>query len=74
MTPKERWLAALRMQPVDRLPFWPKLGGNNREAQGAPFKDMETDCLPASEHRARNTAVPHESDRPRRRLPQGPFR
>ena len=23
MTSKERWLAALRMQPVDRLPFWP---------------------------------------------------
>ncbi|NLO74240.1 MAG: hypothetical protein GX100_09075 [candidate division WS1 bacterium] len=26
MTPRERWLAALRLQPVDRLPFWPKLG------------------------------------------------
>ena len=25
MTPKERWLAALAMKPVDRLPFWPKL-------------------------------------------------
>jgi uroporphyrinogen-III decarboxylase len=25
MTPRERWLAALTMQPVDRLPFWPKI-------------------------------------------------
>ena len=25
MTARERWLAALRMEPVDRLPFWPKL-------------------------------------------------
>jgi uroporphyrinogen-III decarboxylase len=25
MTPKERWLAALSLEPVDRLPFWPKL-------------------------------------------------
>ncbi|KPJ55989.1 MAG: hypothetical protein AMS16_03195 [Planctomycetes bacterium DG_58] len=25
MTSKERWLAAIRMAPVDRLPFWPKL-------------------------------------------------
>jgi len=25
MTAKERWLAAMRCEPVDRLPFWPKL-------------------------------------------------
>ena len=25
MTSKDRWLAALRLAPVDRLPFWPKL-------------------------------------------------
>ena len=25
MTSKERWLAAIQMRPVDRLPFWPKL-------------------------------------------------
>ena len=28
MTTRERWNAALRMQPVDRLPFWPKLDGS----------------------------------------------
>ena len=27
MTPKERWLAAIHMKLVDRLPFWPKLDG-----------------------------------------------
>lgn len=45
MTPKERWLAALRMNPVDRLPFWPKLGGGYGEAQAAPFRDMEIDAI-----------------------------
>ena len=25
MTPKQRWLAAIHMEPVDRLPFCPKL-------------------------------------------------
>jgi uroporphyrinogen-III decarboxylase len=33
MTPKERWLAAIRMQPVDRLPFWPKINGAYPEIQ-----------------------------------------
>jgi hypothetical protein len=28
MTPRERWLAALDLKPVDRLPFWPKLGSS----------------------------------------------
>jgi uroporphyrinogen-III decarboxylase len=28
MTPRERWLAAVRMLPVDRLPFWPKIFGD----------------------------------------------
>lgn len=28
MTPRGRWLAALDMQPADRLPFWPKLDGS----------------------------------------------
>ncbi|OPZ86568.1 MAG: methylcobalamin:coenzyme M methyltransferase [bacterium ADurb.Bin429] len=39
MTPRARWLAAVRMEPVDRLPFWPKIfdaylaahGGAGRE-------------------------------------------
>ncbi len=45
MTTKERWLAALRMQPVDRLPFWPKLSSAYRKAQVAPFRDMDRDDL-----------------------------
>jgi uroporphyrinogen-III decarboxylase len=40
MTPKERWLAALHMKPVDRLPFWPKLSGSYAKIQDAPFCDM----------------------------------
>lgn len=40
MTPKERWLAAIRMQPVDRLPFWPKLDAAYFKAQPKPFRDM----------------------------------
>ena len=34
MTTKERWLAALRFEAVDRLPFWPKLGGAYLKAHG----------------------------------------
>ncbi len=37
MTPRQRWLAALRCQPVDRLPFWPKLGGAYVGAQQGQF-------------------------------------
>ncbi len=43
MTPKERWLAALRMQPVDRLPYWPKIDGSYPRAQEPPFRDMRAD-------------------------------
>lgn len=47
LTVKERWLAALRMQPVDRLPFWPKLSGAYPQAQAAPFRDMTVPQLHA---------------------------
>lgn len=40
MSPRERWLAAVKMQPVDRLPFWPKLDGAYPRAQAAPFDGM----------------------------------
>lgn len=40
MTPRERWLAAIRMQPVDRLPFWPKLVGTYLGPRRAPFSEM----------------------------------
>ena len=34
MTTRERWNAAIRMQPVDRLAFWPKLNGSAIRAHG----------------------------------------
>lgn len=40
MTPKARWLAALTFEPVDRLPFWPKLDAAYPRAQAAPFSGM----------------------------------
>lgn len=43
MTSRERWLAAIQMKPVDRLPFWPKLSGSYTPAQQAPFHDMSID-------------------------------
>lgn len=45
MTPKERWLAALQMQPVDRLPCWPKLSGAYPRAQCPPFSSMTLPAL-----------------------------
>ena len=36
MTPKQRWLAAVRMQEVDRLPFWPKLDAAYAPGTGYP--------------------------------------
>ncbi len=45
MTPRQRWLAALTLEPVDRLPFWPKLDGSFPPAQAAPFSDMDCDAL-----------------------------
>ncbi|MHB9026420.1 MAG: uroporphyrinogen decarboxylase family protein [Armatimonadota bacterium] len=41
MTPRRRWLAAVTMQAVDRLPFWPKIFGAYLATHGrAP--DRET--------------------------------
>jgi uroporphyrinogen-III decarboxylase len=45
MTPKERWLAAIRMEPVDRLPFWPKLDAAYPRAQAAPFNEMRATAI-----------------------------
>jgi hypothetical protein len=44
---KERWLAALRLQPLDRLPFWPKLDRAYPQAQRPPFRDMTIPALHA---------------------------
>ena len=43
MTSRERWIAALKLQPVDRLPFWPKLDAAYPRAQAAPFNSMSID-------------------------------
>ena len=40
MSVKERWLACLGMGPVDRMPFWPKIGGTYARRQPEPFRDM----------------------------------
>lgn len=47
MTIKERWLAAVRCQPVDRLPFWPKLNGSYPPARQAPFREMTLPAIQA---------------------------
>lgn len=43
MTSRERWLAAIKMEPVDRMPFWPKILSNYAEEQSAPFNKMTLD-------------------------------
>ncbi|HUU70316.1 MAG TPA: hypothetical protein VM186_12380, partial [Planctomycetota bacterium] len=45
MTPKERWLAAIEMKAVDRLPFWPKIGGSYPRAQSGPFCEMDPNAV-----------------------------
>ena len=45
MTPKERWLATLRLQSVDRLLFWPKLDGAYSRAQTDPFRAMDANAI-----------------------------
>ena len=45
MTSKERWLAAVQSQPVDRVPFWPKVGGAYIACQSDPFRRMSTSEL-----------------------------
>lgn len=47
MTPRERWMAAIAMKPVDRLPFWPKLDGAYSRVQAGQFKDMDSQALQA---------------------------
>jgi len=47
MTCRERWLAALALKPVDRLPFWPKLNGAYVPYQKAPWNTKTVDELHA---------------------------
>lgn len=41
MTPRERWLAAVKCKPVDHIPFWPKIFDGYRKTQRNPFCNME---------------------------------
>ncbi len=45
MTPRERWLAAVRMRPVDRFPFWPKISASYARAQAAPFREWGAEAI-----------------------------
>lgn len=40
MNSRDRWLAALSLQPVDRLPFWAKLNPSYLRGRAAPFAAM----------------------------------
>ncbi len=40
MTPRARWQAVLRLEPLDHLPFWAKLNASYPSAQAAPFDGM----------------------------------
>ena len=44
MSTRQRWLAAVRREPVDRLPFWPKILSNSYiNVQSYPFNKMSVD-------------------------------
>ncbi len=45
MTCRERWLAAIHLRPVDRLPFWPKLDGAYPRARQDPFAGSDVPAL-----------------------------
>ncbi|MFZ2656178.1 MAG: hypothetical protein WAX69_14700 [Victivallales bacterium] len=45
MSSRERWLAAIHMKPIDRLPFWPKLDGAYSKAQAQQYKEMDIDAI-----------------------------
>lgn len=47
MTSRERWLAAVRSEPLDRLPFWAKLNGSYAPVQAEPFCRMSVPELHA---------------------------
>lgn len=45
MTTKERWIAALKNEPLDRLPFWPKLNASYVPYQTGHFSEMNLNDL-----------------------------
>jgi hypothetical protein len=47
MTPKERWLASVKLQPVDRLVYWPKLDAAYPGNQKLPFREWTNEQIHA---------------------------
>ncbi|MCG3178832.1 MAG: hypothetical protein BIFFINMI_01162 [Phycisphaerae bacterium] len=45
MTPRQRWQAAVACEPVDRLPFWPKLDGAYPHSRGGRFAGLNNSQL-----------------------------
>jgi hypothetical protein len=45
MRSRERWLAAIRFQPLDHLPFWPKLDPAYPRFRQAPFSSMDVTAI-----------------------------
>jgi len=58
MTVKERWQAAIHLEAVDRLPFWPKLDASYPRAQKAPFRDMGIRAIHAWIGSDQHVAIP----------------
>ena len=64
MTGDSLTVAAIDMRPVDRLPFWPKLGGGYARAQAAPFRDMPIDASNVMlVHKGKPTRVGYTTDK-----------
>lgn len=47
MNPKERWLASIHLQPVDRLVYWPKLDAAYPGNQKLPFREWNNEQIHA---------------------------
>jgi uroporphyrinogen-III decarboxylase len=58
MSPKERWLGALHMQPLDRLPFWPKLNASYPLMRKGKFRQMSLEELHEYIGSDRHTHIP----------------
>ncbi len=44
-TPRDRWLATFKLEPVDRIPFWPKIFGSWTRWHGAPYSEMDINTV-----------------------------
>lgn len=59
LTGRERWAAALAFEPVDHLPFWPKLDRAYPLAQAEPFRSMSLADLHAWLGTERQVGLPN---------------